>query len=291
MTFSLFSSIRNASRNLSTLVAITAVVGFGGCLIGAAPVRAERRDTVKDDATYTFKRVYKTGEADRYRMTTKINAEIPGAGPVDVTTSMIMKDSTKEAKEDGSLTSIAEFENATVNFNGMEIDITGMMPKLITTRDKNGKSEVKMEGGNEQLTSQIGDQIKQFNMSAAAAMLPAKPVKVGDSWEIAPDAAGPKDQKVAGKVTLVSVETIKGKKVAKLKTVSDVTGGGDTKIHTEATTLIDVETGKAINTTTKTDGNANGSPVNIEMTMKLIGPEDKDEAKEPVKADSKVKKP
>jgi len=291
MTYSLFPSVRNASRYLSSLLALTAVVGFAGCLFGVVPARAERRDTTKDEATYTLKRVYKTGDTDRYRMTTKINAEIPGAGPVDVTTTMLMKDLTKEAKEDGSLTSIAEFENASVSLNGMDIDITGMMPKLITTRDKNGKSDVKMEGGNEQITSQIGDQIKQFNMSAAAAMLPSKAVKVGDSWEIATNALGAKDQKVAGKVTLVSVDTIKGKKVAKLKTVSDVTGGGDTKIHTEATTLIDLETGKAIDTTTKTDGNANGSPINIEMSMKLLGPDDKDGAKEVIKADSSAKKP
>jgi len=290
MSLTLLQTLRNAYRNLSSVLALTAAIGVGGCLLGSAPVLAERRDA-KDDATFTLKRVYKTGDTDRYRVTTKVNTDIPGAGLVDISMTMVMKDSTKEAKEDGSLTSISEFESASVDFNGMEIDLTAMMPKVISTRDKNGKSDVKMEGGNEQITSQIGDQIKQFNMSAAAAMLPSKPVKVGDSWEMPSDLAGAKDQKVVGKVTLVSVETIQGKRVAKLKTVSDATGAGDTKIHTEATTLIDVETGKAINTTTKTDGNANGSPLKIEMTMKLLGPDEKGGAKEAVKADSGAKKP
>ena len=122
-------------------------------------------------------------------------------------------------------------------------------------------------------------------------MLPTKPVKIGDSWEMAPNASGPIDQKVTSKVTLVSVDMIKGKKVAKLKTVSDVANGADTKMHTEASTLIDVETGKAINTTSKTDGNAKGSPISIEMTMKLIGSDEKNGVKEPVKVESNARKP
>ncbi|MCW3096103.1 MAG: hypothetical protein JWL77_1721 [Chthonomonadaceae bacterium] len=291
MTFTPMQTVRNTVRSLSSVLALTVALGVTGSLTGTTPVRAERRDT-KDDTTYTLKRIYKTGEMDRYRLTTKINMDSPGGGgPIDVTTLMLMKDSTKEAKEDGSLTSISEFESASVTFNGMDLDITTMMPKVITTRDKNGKSNVKMEGGNEQVTSQIGDQLKQFTTAAASAFLPPKPVKVGDTWDMMSDPSVPKDQKINGKVTLVSVDTVKGKKVAKLKTVSDVTSGADTKIHTEATTLIDVETGKPLNATTKTSGNTNGSPVNIEMTLKMLGPDDKDGATEAVKTDSTVKKP
>ena len=59
--------------------------------------------------------------------------------------------------------------------------------------------------------------------SSAAAFLPAKPVKVGDTWDLDLGANATKDQNVKGKVTLVSIDTVKGVKVAKFKTVSDVT--------------------------------------------------------------------
>ena len=272
MTVTLMPTARKVSRLFCSTLALTAAIGIGGSVIASTPVRAERR-AAKDDATYTLKRVYKTGDADRYKLTMTINVNAPGGGgPIDVTTLMVMKDSTKEAKEDGSLTSISEFESASVTLNGMDIDITTMMPKVITTRDKTGKSDVKMEGGNEQVTSQIGDQIKQFSVASASAYLPTKPVKVGDTWDMATDPAGPKDQKVVGKVTLVSVETIKGVKVATLKTVTDVTAGADTKIHSEATTHVDVATGKPLDAKTKTSGSASGNPVNIEMTLKMLGP-------------------
>ncbi len=291
MTTTPLQTVRYAAGKLSLLLALTAAFGVGASLVGSMPAHAERRDA-KDDTTYTIKRIYKTGDTDRYRLTSKINMDSPaGGGPIDVTTLMLMKDTTKEAKEDGTLTSISEFESAAVTFNGMDLDITTMMPKVITTRDKNGKSDFKMEGGNEQVTSQIGDQLKQFSMASAAALLPPKPVKVGDSWNMAPDSSGPKDQKITGKVTLVSVDTVKGVKVAKLKTVSDVTTGTDTKIHTEATTLVDIATGKPLSATTKTAGSSNGSPINIEMTLKMVGPDDKDGAKEAVKTDSAAKKP
>ncbi len=291
MTISLVQTVRNTVWKRSSVLALAAVLGVGSCLIGAAPVRAERRDT-KDDTAYTIKRIYKTGETDRYRLTTKINMNNPAAGgDIDVTTLMVMKDSTKEAKEDGSLTSISEFESASVNLGGMELDITTMMPKVITTRDKSGKSDIKMEGGNDQVTSQIGDQIKQFSMTSAAALLPSKPVKVGDTWDMAQDASGSKDQKVVGKITLVSVDTVKGIKVAKFKTVTDVTAGADTKMHTEATTLVDVATGKPLSATTKTSGSAAGSPISIEMTLKMLGPDEKTDTVEAVKAAPPVKKP
>lgn len=290
MTFTWTQTVRSTARYLSVGLALTAALGVGANFVGVAPAHAERRDA-QDTTAYTIKRVYKAGETDRYRLVTKMNIDSPQTGgPIDVISTMLMKELTKEAKDDGTSTSVSEFESASVTFNGNDLDITTMMPKVITTRDKNGKSDVKMEGGNEQVTAQMGDQVKQFTISSASAFLPSKPVKVGETWDMDPT-GGVKDAKVKGKVTLVSVDTVKGVKVAKFKTVSDVTGGADTKMHTEATTLIDVATGKPLNVTTKTEGAANGSKLNIEMTLKMLDPNDKRDAKEAVKADGSAKKP
>ena len=76
MTYTLLQTLRNVSRGAASVLALTAALGIGASLVGGLPVQAERRDT-KDDTTYTIKRVYKTGETDRYRLTTKINMDIP----------------------------------------------------------------------------------------------------------------------------------------------------------------------------------------------------------------------
>jgi hypothetical protein len=281
MTFTLLQTARKASRHLSSVLALSAAMSLGAGLVGVAPAQAKGRDE-KDNATYTFKRVYKTGEADRYKLTTKMSIDNPQTGtPMDILMTMLMKDSTKEAKDDGASISVSEFESASINLNGMDIDISTMMPKVITTRDKNGKSEVKMEGGNEQVTSQMGDQMKQFT-SFGAGFMPVKPIKVGDTWDIDPKAFATKDQKVTGKVTLVSVETIKGVKVAKMKSVMDLTDATNSKMHSESTNLIDVATGKALSLTSKVSGDTAGSKINIEIAMNVLGPDDKGNGKEAV---------
>lgn len=287
MTRTLVQTVRTASRNLPSLLALTAALGVGVSVVGVTTAQAVRRDA-KDDTTYTFKRVYKAGETDRYRLSTKMNINNPQTGgPMDIVTTMLLKDLTKEAKDDGASVSISEFESAAVTINGMDLDITTMMPKVITTRDKNGKSDVKMEGGNEQVTAQMGDQMKQYT-NFGGASLPAKPVKVGDSWDVNAMDLGAKGQNVKGKVTLISVDTVKGVKVAKMKTVMDIADAKDTKMHSESTTLIDVATGKALNLTSKTDGDTPGGKMSIEITMKLLGPDDKGDGKEAV---TDVKKP
>jgi hypothetical protein len=291
MTVTLSQTVRNAPRRLSFVLALTVALGVGASLASVVPAEARRHD-IKDDTAYTIKRVYKAGETDRYRLTTNVKMDSPQTGgPLDIVTTMLMKDSTKEAKADGSSTSVSEFESASVLFNGMDLDITTMMPKVITTRDKNGKADTKMEGGNEQVTSQIGDQMKQFTLSSASAFLPSKPVKVGDTWDMDSSGLATKDQKVKGKVTFVSVDTVKGVKIAKFKTVTDVTTGPATKMHSESTTLVDVLTGKPVNVMSKTDGDTGNGKLNIEMTLKMLGPDDKADGKEAVKADSSIKKP
>ena len=287
MTFTHSQPARKASRGLPAILALTVALGAGISVVGVTAAHTVRRDA-KDDTAYTFKRVYKSGEVDRYRLTTKMNIDSPQTGgPTDIVTTMLMKELTKEAKEDGASTSVAEFETAQITLNGMDIDITTMMPKVITTRDKSGKSEIKMEGGNEQVTSQMGDQMKQFT-NFGSGYMPSKPVKVGDSWDVDASSLATKGQTITGKVTFVSVETVKGVKVAKMKTVMDMSDGKDSKMHSTSTSLVDVATGKPINMVSKVEGDTGGGKLSIEVTMKMLS---KDDVGEAVKAPVDAKKP
>lgn len=284
MNSTLLQTVRNATRNLSSILALTVSVGVGASLIGAAPAQALHRDA-KDDTVYTIKRVYKAGQADRYKITMKMNMDIPGT-PLDLVETMFMKETTREAKADGSSIVAFDFESVQVTANGMDMDMTAMMPRIITTLDKNGKSEVKIEGGSEEVTSHMGDQVKQMTNSAAA-LVPKKPVKVGDTWDLNADDFGAPGQNVKGKATFVSVETVKGVKVGKIKSVIEITGAMDLKMHAESTTLIDLATGKALSLTTKTEGDIASGKMSMEMSMKVLGADDKETGK-PV---GSVKKP
>ncbi len=287
----MFLNSLRSGRKLTAAFALTTLFGAGCLLTSLVPALARTADE-KDDTAYTVKRVYKAGESDRYKISSKVNMNNPAAGgDVEILTTMLVKETTKEAKDDGSIVSISEFESAGVTFNGMDIDITTMMPKVTTSRDKSGKIDVKTEGGNEQVTSQMGQMMKQMS-SLSAVAFPTKAVKVGDSWDIDSSqfGTGIPSAKVKGKVTLVSADMVKGVKVLKFKTVSDVTGDMDTKMHSEATTLVNAATGKPISMTNKTEGDAGGGKISVEMTMKALGPNEKGNEKEAVKAEE-VKKP
>jgi len=287
MTVTLLQTARTASRKLSAVLALTAAFGVGAAYVGA-PALADRRDA-KDDATYSIKRVYKAGQTDRYRISLKMNMDLPGT-PLDIVETMFMKETTREAKDDGSATVAFDFESVAVTANGMDMDMTAMMPKIITTLDKNGKTDVKLEGGSQEVTAQMGDQVKQFT-NAAAALAPKKPVKVGDSWDLDAANFGAPGQNVKGKATLVSVDTVKGVKIGRIKSVINITGAMDLAMHSESITLVDFTTGKALSLTSKSDGDIAGGKMSMEMTMKMLGPDDKSDVKAAVKTDSSVKKP
>ena len=285
MTVNLWQNMRGSARNLASVLALGAALGVGASV---SPAQALGRDG-KDDTAYTIKRIYKALESDRYRVGLKMNMESP-VGAVDMVETMVMKELTKAVKEDGGSTTVFDFESASITVNGMDIDLTPMLPKIVTTRDKDGKSAVKIEGGDEALTAQMGEQVKQYT-NFGSAFIPAKPVKVGDSWDVNASEFGSKDQTVKGKVTFVSVDTVKGVKVAKLKSVMDITGANDLKMHSDTTTLVDLATGKALDMTSKTDGNTGGGKLSMEMSMRLLGPDDKSDGKQPIKKAPDVKKP
>lgn len=285
MTTTRWQSVRNALRPVSFVLALASALCAGASLIAVAPAQGGRREA-QEDAVYTIKRVYKAGDADRYKITVKMNMDVP-MSPIDMVETMIMKETTREAKEDGSSIVVFDFESLLVTANGRDIDMTSMMPKITTTTDKAGKTDVKVEGGNEQVTAQMGDQVKQFT-NGAKAFIPKKPVKVGDSWDVEAANFGAAGQNVKGKSTLVSVEVVKGEKVGKIKSVMEITGEMNTKLHSETTSLINLVTGKALSSTSKTEGQAAGNKFTMEMSMRMLAPGEKGNAGDASKDSSKL---
>jgi len=129
--------------------------------------------------------------------------------------------------------------------------------------------------------------------------MPHRPVKAGQSWEIdaaAFDRKDVEDIQVKGKITLLSVDTLQGVKVAKIKETVDITGDLDTKRHIETTALVEVATGKLLNFATIATGKSSVkksaiSDFNGEITMKRLGPNEKVETKEAVKTNSDINRP
>lgn len=286
-----FSALKRRSRfarPAGLFPAVVAAMGAAAILVGTSPAQAGRQEA-KDDTAYTIKRVYKTGDADRYKITMKMNMDV-GAMPVEIEETMVMRETTKEAKEDGTYTLVVDFPTATVTANGADVDIASMLPKFTVAMDKAGKADIKMEGGNDQLLGQMGDQLKQF-ANSATAFAPKKPVKVGDSWDVDVSNFSQQVKNLKGKSTFVSVETIKGFKVGKIRSVMDVVGDMGITMHTVATTYFVLASGKALSFTSQSDGDLPGGKMHMDMSLKMLDADAKTDEKEPAKADTIEKKP
>lgn len=286
--FSAWKLQGRVQRSFGAIPAVVAACGVAAMLGGTSPARAGRQEA-KDDTAYAIKRVYKVGDADRYKIALKMNMDV-GATPVELTETMVMRETTKEATDDGAHTVVVDFLSASVTANGMDMDVAAMMPKITMATSKDGKTDVKADGGNEQMMAQMGDQLKQFTNSATVFM-PKKAVKVGESWEVDVADFAPQVKNIKGKATLVSIETIKGLKVGKIRSVMDMSGDMGMAMHTQGTTYFVLATGKALSFTAQSDGDVAGGKMHMDMTMKMLDGDGKTDEKAPAKTDGTEKKP
>jgi hypothetical protein len=248
--------------------------------VGLMPRPILAQDT-PDTTTYTItKRLYKAKDLDRYKIAVTTSMDNPMGGQLEIKVSMLIKETVQEVKEDGSLTLIHEFEQAAANIMGMDQDITSFMPKVTQTRDKNGKIDVKVEGGNEQAAGQVAEMIKGM-ARAQTAFYPDKPVKIGDSYKVSyKGSIGPgQEADIKGDAKVVAVETISGIKTLKIKITStsassDANGAAASK--SEGTCNLDIKTGKIVRMASKIDGTANGGKTSTEINYRLVLPEEKE---------------
>ena len=288
-------STRAAGRDAFRLGALllTPVLLGGTVFLLAARVHAD--DAKKEDTAYTITRKYKKGEVDHYRLNIALTV-----GNMPITLNMLMKETTKEVKDNGNANVTDEFDEANAKIGDNESDIAALLPTLVQTRDKMGLAlDTKLEGGSPLFTS--GPSAKMFNNLQQSGFYPDKPVKVGDTWKIAFGDKAKDGQKTTGTATFVAMETIDGTPTLKIKTSTDVEGTfenpmtgekSDVKTHAEGISNIDPVTGKALKVKVTTEGlgsAAGGQPGKGEFTMLLVKPDAKDKDAKDKKSDA-VKK-
>ncbi len=92
------------------------------------------------DDTFNLKRIYKTGESDRYRTTITIDTTDPSDGKAaKVVFTIATTDETKEIKFDGSVLLSMKIDSATIGVNGAEQPVPLNNTSFATTLDKSGK--------------------------------------------------------------------------------------------------------------------------------------------------------
>jgi len=266
----LFTSLPGWTARVVRPVMLASLLSAGA--LTAHPAVAQ--DTKTADATaYTMKkRVFKTGEVNRYKFAVKNQM----AGQ-DITVNMVFKETTKDAKPSGEFTILNEFESALANIGGMEQDLSSYLPTITVMRDKDGKLTNKTEGGNEQANAQISSMMEQLS-TMQEAYLPKTPVKVGDKWKVSVTTPGPTGgtNRAVGEATLIGTEIVSGVKSLKLKVIADVDNKeGDIKAHTESTMNIDPDSGKLLKMSAKVDGTTAGNKVGQELEMTLVPTEKK----------------
>jgi len=155
---------------------------------------------------------------------------------------------------DGAITLVMEFEQAVGSFDGQTLDVTAKMPRVTQTLDKQGRLHSKLEGGADPTAVVMLEMIDKAG-EAQIAGLPPRPVKVGETWKLTPPDALNSKAQWSGLATLASVESSGGDKTLKVNygTDASIDGPAPTKVHSGATLLIDVLTGKTIKLASRTD--------------------------------------
>lgn len=254
-----------------------------------------------DAATYTLIRVFKAGDADRYRLKVHVTGTDSQSANQDVKLDFRFRENVKEIKPDGSRLLTDVFDKAVAQINGLEQDVTAFMPTLTRTIDKKGQPvSVTVEGGLDQLNVQLTPMFESMG-KAQAEFYPQQPVKVGDTWKV--DQSDPKEpaEKTTGTATLVGLETVGGVPSLKIKIVTDTktkapdpasTSGAkvDITIHFDGTCNLDPKTGKLVKLSgtglrTLVGAQTSNGKTTIETELALVtGPDDD-------KADSAKPKP
>jgi hypothetical protein len=261
-----FGSPASHRKSLAwSALTLTPILLTGAVLLAAHPA-ASMRWQAPDTNVYTLNRTYKSGDVDRYRLVTSgtFNGAETGGKNIDVLLSILMKETTKEVKPDGTALLLYDIEQAYAKTGDEERDMTAFLPgHLVQTRDKQGRIlSDKVEGAGGQAGTGAGPEMFPL---MAMAFYPPKPVKIGETWKINIESPSPqmKGVKSVGSGTLVGPETLDGVKTLKVKAVTDIIGSteaanttqGSIKLHYEGVGNIDPTNGKLIHMSGTTNGN------------------------------------
>jgi len=234
------------------------------CFVCALTLCASITKSHADDPV-NLKRVYKTGESDKYQTTITIDAKDPNSGNMlKVVISASTTDETKEIKFDGSVLLSMKIDSASFSINGMSQPVPINGASFLTTLDKDGKV-VKQELG-EGPAAQLGQLLTLTRLS----LMPDRPLKPGEEFKFETE----NKAKVA--VTLVGKEP-KNDEVAvetlKVKTTIDSPATAPQslqKVKVDATSLLEPGTGKVLRTVGSLDGPLGQLPPGAKVTFKVL---------------------
>ena len=297
---------RARRRAASTLGALLVVPAFLTSAVTFATPPASTPDQVAkhDDKEYLLVRTFKVKDVNHYKMITTASIDHPQFGNLEIVATMVYKETTKEIKENGNAIILSEFDSAVYKVAGMEKDISGTLPTINTTVDKQGHVlDTKMEGGDPEVTKQMA--ASMLTNMGQQSFFPVKPVKVGDTWKLDSTAKDKKTPKVTGTATVLGTDTINGLQTLKIKTVSDTEMTMDNpvnpgemmtiKAHSEGITNFDVASGKMVKMTmtSTSEGSALGKNKS-DVTISLVSDDKTKEDAKPgdtKKAADKADKP
>lgn len=177
-----------------------------------------------DGKTYTLVAKYATGDLLKYAlqmhmamdMKTAKGESPPLPGPMEGTSTMVMRMKTAGVKPDGTGVIVTNILNGQFSMMGNSAEFPSMPPFTMEV-DRLGKI-VKMRDLPAMPGGQMMSQFMNFNnMPGMGAVLPDHPVKIGDTWvtEIPFPMAGAQKIKIVS--TLLGVEAINNRPTLKIK--------------------------------------------------------------------------
>src|ERR1041384_3387512 len=129
--------------------------------------------------SFNLKRVYKTGESDKYRTTVTIDAKDPKSGnAVKIVLAIATTDETKEIKFDGTTILAMKVDSATVNVNGTDTPVPINGASFSTTLDKTGKV------ASQDLGAGPAAQIGQLLTLTRLSVMPDRALKAGEEYKL-----------------------------------------------------------------------------------------------------------
>ncbi len=303
MTLLPFRTGRCASSTLNALLIVLALLPSATLTFAAPPASTPDQGAKHDNKEYTLARTFKVKEVSRYKVKATVNQDDSQRGHIEYVTNMVYHEMTKEIKPNGSAVLTSEFDSASVRVNGMDRNLTGSLPTITATIDKQGHVlDTKIEGSDPMITHMAAGMI--FNVGQQGGFSPVKPIKVGDTWKFEQPAKEDIIMKVTGTATFLGMDTLNGMQTYKVKMVSESETTIDQpekpgkklnfKIHGEGIINFDTLSGKMVKmtdtftSTFTSDGIASGK-ITREMIVTLVTSDDKNP--KPKESGDKTDKP
>lgn len=264
---------------------------LAGAILAARPAHSLAQQSPAADTTYSLQRIYKAGDTDRYQMAANLAVD----GPQSMKGSMLVvyKETIKSVKPDGTAVVVNTFEKGMATRDEQKQDLTSELTggTVTSTRDKLGRvSDTKAEGFKGRLAeNNIGGQ--QMFTRVLPALYSPKPVKAGDTWKVDIDLDNEMfpGMRAVGNSTLVGSEKVGDIQTLKVKTLADATKEA-IKLHLEAITNLDAETGKIVRLTVTSNGDLGPfGKLKVDNQLALLGSDGKPVGDAGKKADAEKK--